>query len=599
VIWTLSVVAFLVLAALSLAGLLLAPSLIVPGINGVRSGATTNGGLDIDRVGWTFVALAPGSTGGRASIAGNGFLEMSAPTPAGSEMIGYWWQSFDVDGAAPFVAIADLDVQISLGDNASRGILAVYVQDNVAVPIVPPIGTLEVTVTSPWIHTPRFLSDDVISAPGRYYVLIAFTTAAVSPGSATTVGVDNIRLVWGTDAGIVLYVALPLPVLVYRSQDPTLFLTYYGFLIAAIVAAAVYHAVRERRETLAAFRAPIGAVRARLGSRSAWVAVAQVFLAMNFFQIALIFILEALGYLPESPFEITSANVWTYLYELANASVYEEIVFRMLLIGVPMALGSVVLRAIDVSRSGGTWRGGDTPARHIAGAARYLFGGAVRRTSSKETLLASWAFLLASSAIFGLAHLPGWGWWKVAPSFVAGLGLGYLFLRHGVGAAILAHFVNDYAFSLPLLGYGGVGLEVFLTLFFLALSAAGSGFFVWYALVAWGHARDLYTRFVRPPVRPGMRPVAPSEGSGAPLVPGSASPAPGAPAGSWPAPPVATSAPQVRGGSPAGLPSGYAPTYRPPPYGYPPVRFQCPSCGWVEARYDAGRFTCGRCGNVF
>jgi len=45
----------------------------------------------------------------------------------------------------------------------------------------------------------------------------------------------------------------------------------------------------------------------------------------------------------------------------------------------------------------------------------------------------------------------------------------------------------------------------------------------------------------------------------------------------------------------------YAPAYAPayaPPYGYPPVRFQCPSCGWVEARYDAGHFTCMRCGRT-
>jgi ribosomal protein S27AE len=36
----------------------------------------------------------------------------------------------------------------------------------------------------------------------------------------------------------------------------------------------------------------------------------------------------------------------------------------------------------------------------------------------------------------------------------------------------------------------------------------------------------------------------------------------------------------------------------PPPYGYPPVRFQCPYCGWVEARYESSRFTCTRCGRT-
>src|SRR5207247_9114459 len=44
------------------------------------------------------------------------------------------------------------------------------------------------------------------------------------------------------------------------------------------------------------------------------------------------------------------------------------------------------------------------------------------------------------------------------------------------------------------------------------------------------------------------------------------------------------------------IPREYTPSYVPPPYGYPPVRFQCPYCAWVEAKYAAGRFACPRCG---
>ncbi|HKZ99673.1 MAG TPA: CPBP family glutamic-type intramembrane protease [Thermoplasmata archaeon] len=598
VVWTISIVAFLVLASLSLAGLLLAPGLIVPGINGVRSGGTVNGDFTIDDDRWTFTGTAAGATGGHRTAAGNGYLEMSAPTAAGTEMIGFWWQAFDVAGAMPFIAIVDLDVQVDLGDNATRGTLGVYVQDTASVPVGAPIGSVEFTAASAWTRTPRFLADDEIGSPGRYYVLLAFTTSAPAAGSPTTVGLDNVRLAWATDAGVVLYLALPTPALLFRSQDPGLFLAYYGFLVAAIVAAAVYHGARERRAALAAFTAPIESIGARLRSRSGWIAVAQVFLAMNFFQIAVILVLGALGSLPESPFEVTAANVWTYLFDLASASVYEEIAFRVVLIGVPMALGSLVLRVIEVNRTGGTWRGGTTPGRHIAGSVRYLLGGTVRRTSSKETLLAAWAFLLASSTVFGLAHLPGWGWWKVAPGLIAGLGFGYLFLRHGVGAAVLAHFVNDYAFSLVWLGYGGIALEAFLSLFFIGLSAVGSGFFAWYALVAWGHLRDLVARFGGRPVR--RAPTALGSMASPPLaVPGpTGPPLPSPPVTGWAPPPVQTARGPV-GRPPNGLPSGYVPTYRPPPYGFPPVRFQCPACGWVEARYDAGRFTCGRCGKTF
>src|SRR5207253_2734104 len=197
---------------------------------------------------------------------------------------------------------------------------------------------------------------------------------------------------------------------------------------------------------------------------------------------------------------------------------------RLLLIGLPMAVGSVVLRIMDVNR-GAAGNGPGSAGRYIGGAWRYLIGGVLRRDSPKEALVAGWAFLFASSAIFGLAHAPGWGYWKVVPSMVAGLGFGYLFLRHGVGAAILAHFVNDYALSLAYEGIGGVGLEALISLVFIGLAIAGAGFL-----------------------------------------------------------------------DPGRIPREYTPSFTPPPYGYPPVRFQCPFCGWVEARYDSGRFTCTRCG---
>src|SRR5207244_5624564 len=164
-----------------------------------------------------------------------------------------------------------------------------------------------------------------------------------------------------------------------------------------------------------------------------------------------------------------------------------------------MAVGSVVLRIMDVHR-GATGNGPGSAGRYIGGAWRYLIGGVLRRDSPKEALVAGWAFLLASSAIFGLAHAPGWGYWKVVPSMVAGLGFGYLFLRHGVGAAILAHFVNDYALSLAYEGIGGVGLEALISLVFIGLAIAGAGFLVWYAIDAWRHLMGLVARF-RPPTR--------------------------------------------------------------------------------------------------
>src|SRR5256885_5400043 len=105
---------------------------------------------------------------------------------------------------------------------------------------------------------------------------------------------------------------------------------------------------------------------------------------------------------------------------------------------------------------------------------------------------------------------------------VAGLGFGYLFLRHGVGAAILAHFVNDYALSLAYEGIGGVGPETLISLLFIGLAIAGARVLLWYVIDAWRHLIGLVAR-VRPPTPgPTLPPPTPLS---TPLPP----PLPGAP----------------------------------------------------------------------
>src|SRR2546422_1313761 len=407
------------------------------------------------------------------------------------------------------------------------------------------------------------------------------------------------RLGWTTDAAVVVYVPAPAPIVVVFTQDQTLFITYFAFVAAVILLAAGFHLIRERRQIWTAFRAPLEAIGTRLKSRSAWITLGQVWMAVTFFQVVFFYLVLAAGINPSSPVNPTPQTAWFWLFELANAGVYEEFAFRLLLIGVPMAIGSVALRILEVNRHG-VAGGPGAAERYIEGAWRYLVGGTVRRDSSKETLVASWAFLVASSVIFGLAHAPGWGLWKVIPAMVAGLGFGYLFLRHGIAAAILAHFVNDYAAALSYEGFGGEAFLLFLNLVFLGLAIAGAGFFAWYAIVAWRNFRGLIYRF-RPPTRavavPGPQtpyfsvmppPVATSPDPGQSLQP---------PTQMWPATP-SVGPPAVAVRNPSRIPREYTPSYVPPPYGYPPVRFQCPYCAWVEAKYDAGHFTCTRCGRT-
>jgi hypothetical protein len=92
------------------------------------------------------------------------------------------------------------------------------------------------------------------------------------------------------------------------------------------------------------------------------------------------------------------------------------------------------------------------------------------------------AFFIAGSALmFGLAHVAGWDLFKALPTFVAGLGFGYLFLKVGIHAAILLHFAFDYL-SLGQSLLPGFGLMELLLL--AVFTVVGAFYFGHYAVQA-------------------------------------------------------------------------------------------------------------------
>lgn len=610
VLWTLALVMFLVFVALNFVGLVLSPAYVVPGIQSISSGQSANPGLSAGSANWTFAPLGnPGATGTYNSSGGNpgGALEMALPP--GSALGGEWVQAVRLTGSAPWLAEIRLDYRVDPGGLVTGRLVVAVETTPTGLDVANAANVTWANGTTGWASLPPVDASASIAGSGTYFVKVAYL-AATNP-ALTVVRLDNVDMRWTTDAAFYFYLPLPLPqllYLIYISQDPAQFLAYFGFIVVAIVAAGLWYAWRDRKLTWRAFSAPVEAIGTRLRSMSGWVAVAQVWMATMFFQYALILLLAAAGSPPSSPFTETSTNAWVLLFDYSAASVYEELAFRALLIGVPMAVGALILRAMQSGRA--------PPASALAtrrpsvlGGLRYLWGGQLRKESSREAQLAAGVLILASSLLFGLAHAPGWGWWKVLPAFVVGLGMGYVFVRHGIGAAILLHFATDGSLAISLEGVGGLGLALVSDLLFLGLAIAGAGFFAWYVIYGWEKARDLWGRFssraVRQPVAVGPGPGLPPPGFMPP--PGSASvtysvpptspPSPSAyapPASQWPAQPPAMAVPR----NPNLIPRGYAPTYHPAPYGYPPVRFQCPFCGGVEAKYEDRHFTCLRCGRT-
>lgn len=105
------------------------------------------------------------------------------------------------------------------------------------------------------------------------------------------------------------------------------------------------------------------------------------------------------------------------LLAYADAAVWEEVISRMAIIGVPLTMLALCQFRKD--------------------SLRYLLGGF---GMSRLGLV----LLVVSALAFGFAHAPGWGSWKILPTFITGLALGYLYMRFGIHVSIVFHFAVDY-----------------------------------------------------------------------------------------------------------------------------------------------------------
>ncbi|MFX1511259.1 MAG: CPBP family intramembrane glutamic endopeptidase [Promethearchaeota archaeon] len=177
------------------------------------------------------------------------------------------------------------------------------------------------------------------------------------------------------------------------------------------------------------------------------------------------------------------------IFGLLNASVYEEIISRFALIGIPAFCGVLVFsqKRKELGKSV-FWKAfvggfGMKPVSKVNGKTDGIWQGFL-------------IFLIIGSAIiFGLNHVPSWGWWKFGPTFLTGLFLGYLYVEFGIHAAILLHFFIDFPLvsltlaweffiwgmdegMLNLLGFGPFYILFYLTILYL-LYGSLSLFVLW------------------------------------------------------------------------------------------------------------------------
>lgn len=215
-----------------------------------------------------------------------------------------------------------------------------------------------------------------------------------------------------------------------------------------------------------------------------WRIMAGLFMLSISISLAVLLSAEAGGADPEV-LDLSQEPVWQSLFLLANASVWEEVMFRILLIGLPLALVHLLRPSISSEDIDGTVLNTRTPPMEntsdldqdpqldgmtnepvapltgneasIDGDPadghptdeipwyRYLWGG-VGEWDRLTIILVAF-----SSFYFAYAHVGhGWDWFKVPGTFVAGVLFAYFYVRWSLPAAITFHFLFDYlgAFSL-------------------------------------------------------------------------------------------------------------------------------------------------------
>jgi hypothetical protein len=242
----------------------------------------------------------------------------------------------------------------------------------------------------------------------------------------------------------------------------------------------------------------------------------QIFLAIFFFDYVYAIIVALTGTTPNVP-AFNELPVWYQFYTFANASVWEEIAARILLCGLPLMVAYILAhgtRPQYPEAPAQPVRQGPPPpppsmtsagmpdippqapgpfpkpltlteylrSRTTRGLKGYFIGGGFKMGPLEAF------FMVGSALMFGLAHVPGWDIWKLLPTFIAGLGFAYLFLRVGIHAAILLHFSFDY---LDLTAGMVPGFDAMMIILVLLWFAVGAFYFAHYTVQAVRWARDM------------------------------------------------------------------------------------------------------------
>jgi hypothetical protein len=200
--------------------------------------------------------------------------------------------------------------------------------------------------------------------------------------------------------------------------------------------------VRMARKSIAAGLLP------PIRTDNALIMIFRMYMAILGFYIIYYAFLGAFTVEPEVP-DFDEMPLWERLHAFAEASVWEEVLSRILMLGIPLMIYHL-------------WTQEGKPSW------RYVVGGGFSIDTTVFVLITFQAL------VFAMAHVAGWDLWKVLPTMISGMAFGYLFLKRGLWASIILHFTFDYlGMTAPVLAEWGLDVEGAIGLAYIFIGLVG------------------------------------------------------------------------------------------------------------------------------
>jgi len=252
---------------------------------------------------------------------------------------------------------------------------------------------------------------------------------------------------------------LPIPIALMFVQFTSL-AQWHSIMIGAILMSAAVLFYREGPPLLRTFRKSISRSSIPpLRTDNALITIPRMYLAILGFYVVYFAFLTATTVEPEVP-AFDEMPLWERLHAFAEASVWEEVLSRILMLGLPLLIYHVWTQ----QKTESNWR--------------YLVGGGF----SIDT--AAFVLIVLQALIFALAHVAGWDFWKVLPTMISGIAFGYLYLKKGVWASIILHFTFDYlGMTAPSLAEWGIDAGGAMNVIYLLMVLMGLVLMVHYVVI--------------------------------------------------------------------------------------------------------------------